>query len=84
LIDQGAAAAGVGDPKTFGGLLMVAIYFVIAFGTVVKGFAWAGMIAAFPIWLLGMYYGLLDVQLSLVMIVILVILFVREFWWKGG
>lgn len=84
LIDQGAAASGVKDPKTFGGLVMVAIYFLIAFGTVAVGFAWAGIIAAFPIWLMGMDYGFLDVQFSLVMLFILVILFVREFWFKGG
>jgi hypothetical protein len=84
LLDQGAAASGIADTKTFGGFLMVAIYFIIAFGTVATGFAWAGMIAAFPIWLMGMDWGLLDVQFSLVILFILVILFVREFWWKGG
>jgi hypothetical protein len=84
LIDQAAGAMGVSDPKTAGGLIIVAIYFIIAFGTVVKGFAWAGIIAAFPVILMGMYYGLLDVQMILVIIVILVFLFVREFFWKGG
>jgi hypothetical protein len=84
LIDQAAGAMGVSDPKTAGGLIIVAIYFIIAFGTVVKGFAWAGIIAAFPVVLMGMYYGLLDVQMILVIIVILVVLFVREFFWKGG
>jgi len=84
LIDQGAGAMGIGDAKAAGGIMIVAIYAIIAFGTVIKGFAWAGMIAAFPIILLGMYYGLLDMGMILVMLVILVFLFVREFFMKGG
>ncbi len=84
LIDSGAGAMGIGDPKTAGGLMIIAIYALFAFGTVMKGYAWAGMIAAFPVILLGMYYGLLDVQLILAVLVILILLFVREFIWKGG
>jgi len=84
LIDDGAASMGITDPKTAGGIMMLAIYAIIAFGTVVKGFAWAGMIAAFPVLLMGIYFGLLDMQLLLGVLVILAFLFVREFWFKGG
>jgi hypothetical protein len=83
LIDQGAGAAGIGDPKVFGGIIMLAIYAVVAFGTVMKGFAWAGMIAAFPVVILGMYYGLLNPILIIVLLIIFVFLFVREFFFKG-
>jgi hypothetical protein len=84
LLDQLAGAMGVDDVKTAGGILMVAIYFLVAFGTVMKGFAWAGMIAAFPIILMGMYFGLLDVTMIIIILVILAFLFVREFFFKGG
>lgn len=83
MIDDGAAAAGIGDPKVFGGIIMLALYAIVAFGTVMKGFAWAGMIAAFPVILLGMYYGLLDVTMIIIILAIMAFLFMREFFFKG-
>jgi hypothetical protein len=84
LIDNFAAANGIQDPKTAGGIIIVCIYGFIAFATVMKGYAWAGLIAAFPVVLLGMWYGLLDPQLLLIILVIMAFCFVREFIWKGG
>jgi hypothetical protein len=83
-IDNLAAGMGIDDPKIAGGTVMVAIYAIFAFGTIIKGFAWAGLIAAFPIVLLGMYYGLLDPQLILIMLVIIAFCFTKEFIWKWG
>ena len=83
MIDDGAVAAGIGDAKVFGGVIMLALYAIVAFGTVMKGFAWAGMIAGFPVILLGMYYGLLDVTMIIIFLIIMTFLFVREFFFKG-
>jgi hypothetical protein len=83
MIDDGAAAAGIADAKVFGGIIMLALYAIVAFGTVMKGFAWAGMIAGFPVILLGMYYGLLDVTMIIIFLIIMTFLFVREFFFKG-
>lgn len=84
LILQFAGASGIADPVTAGGIIMVAIYGLIAFGTVTLGFAWAGMIAAFPIILLGIYYGLLNMQLIFIILVLLMFLAVMQFIAKGG
>jgi len=84
LVDQFVGVSGIQDPKTAGGVIMIGIYALIAFGTVIKGYAWAGLIAAVPVLFAGIYYGLLDAQLFLVVLVIIAFLFVREFVFKGG
>jgi hypothetical protein len=84
LLEQFSTATGINDPALAGGLLIVGVYGVIAFTSVIKGFAWAGLIAAFPMLLLGMYYGLLEIRMLLMMLVIIAFLFVKEFIFKWG
>lgn len=84
LIQQGAAASGMQDANQFGAVMMLAIYALIAFGTVIKGYAWAGMIAAIPVLFMAAEFGLLSPQVFLIVITIVAFLFVNQFIWSRG
>lgn len=70
--------------KTLAQMLVFAIFFVVAFLSFAKGYAWAGTVAALPILIVAGYFRIISLTVIAVIASIALLLLIREFIWKGG